>query len=89
MGGIRRHGFQQSLNTTIGNAKRFMASEFIKRLEEKEAAPLLDLLHGAQIASSYFQLIRLFQLFMLLILLSVHKGFSSYRQIVFLPCIND
>jgi hypothetical protein len=50
MGGIRRHGFQQSLNTTIGNAKRFMASEFIKRLEEKEAAPLLDLLHGAKAA---------------------------------------
>jgi REP element-mobilizing transposase RayT len=36
----------KSLNTVIGNAKRFMAYEIIKRLEEKKAAHLLDVLHG-------------------------------------------
>src|ERR1043165_4811270 len=37
----------KSLNTIIGNAKRFMAYEIIKRLEEKKANELLDLLYGA------------------------------------------
>jgi REP element-mobilizing transposase RayT len=37
----------KSLNTVIGNAKRFLAYEIIKRLEEKKANELLDLLHGA------------------------------------------
>jgi REP element-mobilizing transposase RayT len=36
----------KSLNMVIGNAKRFMAYEIIKRLEEKKAAHLLDVLHG-------------------------------------------
>ena len=36
----------KSLNTIIGNAKRFMAYEIIKRLEENKANNLLDLLHG-------------------------------------------
>jgi REP element-mobilizing transposase RayT len=36
----------KSLNTVIGNAKRFMAYEIIKRLEEKKATHLLDILHG-------------------------------------------
>lgn len=36
----------KSLNTIIGNAKRFMAYEIIKRLQEKKANHLLDLLHG-------------------------------------------
>ena len=36
----------QSLNTTIGNAKRFLAYEIIKRLEEKKAIDLLDILHA-------------------------------------------
>jgi len=36
----------KSLNTIIGNAKRFMAYEVIKRLEEKKASHLLDVLHG-------------------------------------------
>ncbi|MGN6165625.1 MAG: transposase [Flavisolibacter sp.] len=36
----------KSLNTIIGNAKRFMAYEIIKRLEEKKEDKLLDLLHG-------------------------------------------
>jgi RNase P/RNase MRP subunit POP5 len=33
------------LNTTVGNAKRFMAYEIIKRLEEGKQNNLLDLLH--------------------------------------------
>jgi REP element-mobilizing transposase RayT len=36
----------RSLNSIIGNAKRFMAYEIIKRLEEKKENKLLDLLHG-------------------------------------------
>jgi REP element-mobilizing transposase RayT len=36
----------KSLNTVIGNAKRFMAYEIIKRLEEKKESKLLDLLHS-------------------------------------------
>ncbi|HWI90601.1 MAG TPA: hypothetical protein VNT20_04960 [Flavisolibacter sp.] len=35
-----------SLNTVVGNAKRFMAYEIIKRLEENKENKLLDLLHG-------------------------------------------
>lgn len=37
----------KSLNTVIGNAKRFMAYEIIKRLEERKEDKLLDLLHGS------------------------------------------
>jgi hypothetical protein len=37
----------KSLNTVIGNAKRFMAYEIIKRLEEKKDNKLLDFLHGS------------------------------------------
>src|SRR5215203_2663646 len=36
----------KSLNTIIGNAKRFVAYEIIKRLEEKKENKLLDLLYG-------------------------------------------
>ncbi len=36
----------KSLNTIIGNAKRFMAYEIIKRLEQKKENKLLDLLHS-------------------------------------------
>ena len=36
----------KSLNTVIGNAKRFMAYEIIRRLEEKEENNLLNNLHG-------------------------------------------
>ena len=36
----------KSLNTTIGNAKRFMAYEIVKRLKEKGEIKLLDLLHS-------------------------------------------
>jgi REP element-mobilizing transposase RayT len=36
----------KSLNTVVGNAKRFMAYEIIKRLEQKKENKLLDLLHG-------------------------------------------
>lgn len=36
----------KTLNTLIGNAKRFIAYEIIKRLEEKLETNLLDLLHG-------------------------------------------
>jgi REP element-mobilizing transposase RayT len=36
----------KSLNTVIGNAKRFMAYEIIRRLEEKKENNLLDHLHG-------------------------------------------
>jgi REP element-mobilizing transposase RayT len=36
----------KSLNTVIGNAKRFLAYEIIKRLEEKEANSLLDILYA-------------------------------------------
>ena len=36
----------KSLNTVIGNAKRFLAYEIIKRLEEKKAIGLLDILHA-------------------------------------------
>jgi hypothetical protein len=35
-----------SLNSIVGNAKRFMAYEIIKRLEEKKENKLLDQLHG-------------------------------------------
>jgi REP element-mobilizing transposase RayT len=34
------------LTTVVGNAKRFMAYEIIKRLEERKENNLLDLLHG-------------------------------------------
>jgi REP element-mobilizing transposase RayT len=37
----------KSLNSVIGNAKRFLAYEIIKRLEEKRANNLLDILHAA------------------------------------------
>jgi REP element-mobilizing transposase RayT len=37
----------KTLNTIIGNAKRFMAYEIIKRLTEKKEIKLLDVLHGA------------------------------------------
>ena len=37
----------KSLNTIIGNAKRFMANEIIERLEEKKNDHLLDFLHGS------------------------------------------
>ena len=37
----------KSLNTIIGNAKRFMAYEIIERLEEKKNDHLLDFLHGS------------------------------------------
>jgi REP element-mobilizing transposase RayT len=37
----------KSLNTVIGNAKRFLAYEIVKRLEEKKANELLELLYGA------------------------------------------
>jgi REP element-mobilizing transposase RayT len=36
----------KSLNTVIGNAKRFLAYEIIKRLEEKKANDLLDILYN-------------------------------------------
>jgi len=36
----------KSLNTVIGNAKRFLAYEIIKRLEKKKAIVLLDILHA-------------------------------------------
>jgi hypothetical protein len=36
----------KSLNTVIGNAKRFLAYEIIKRLGEKKATSLLDILHA-------------------------------------------
>jgi hypothetical protein len=36
----------KSLNTVIGNAKRFLAYEIIKRLQEKKAIVLLDILHA-------------------------------------------
>src|SRR6266496_693962 len=36
----------KSLNTVIGNGKRFLAYELIKRLEEKKANSLLDVLHA-------------------------------------------
>src|SRR5215211_2783981 len=36
----------KSLNTIIGNAKRFVAYEIIKRLEEKKENKLLDLVHA-------------------------------------------
>jgi len=35
----------KSINIVIGNAKRFMAYEIIKRLEEKKENKLPDLLH--------------------------------------------
>jgi REP element-mobilizing transposase RayT len=37
----------KSLNTVVGNAKRFLAYEIIQRLEEKKATDLLDILHAA------------------------------------------
>jgi hypothetical protein len=36
----------KSLNIVIGNAKRFLAYEIIKRLEDKKANSLLDILHA-------------------------------------------
>ena len=36
----------KSLNTVIGNAKRFLAYEIIKQLEDKKATSLLDILHA-------------------------------------------
>jgi len=36
----------KSLNTVIGNAKRFLAYEIINRLQEKKANNLLDTLHA-------------------------------------------
>ena len=36
----------KSLNTVIGNAKRFLAYEIVKRLEELKANSLLDTLHA-------------------------------------------
>jgi hypothetical protein len=36
----------KSLNTVIGNAKRFLAYEIIRRLEDKKANSLLDILHA-------------------------------------------
>ena len=36
----------KSLNTVIGNAKRFLAYDIIKKLEEKKANELLDVLHA-------------------------------------------
>jgi len=36
----------KSLNTITSNAKRFMAYEIVKRLEEKQENKLLDLLHS-------------------------------------------
>ena len=36
----------KSLNTIVGNGKRFMAYEIIKRLEESGREELLDVLHG-------------------------------------------
>ena len=36
----------KSLNTVIGNAKRFLAYEIVKRLEEMKANSLLDTLHA-------------------------------------------
>ncbi|MGI8600471.1 MAG: hypothetical protein ACR2KB_14560 [Chitinophagaceae bacterium] len=36
----------QSLNSLIGNAKRFLAYEIIKQLEQKKENQLLDILHG-------------------------------------------
>jgi hypothetical protein len=36
----------KSLNIVIGNGKRFMAYEIIKRLEERKENKLLDLLHS-------------------------------------------
>jgi REP element-mobilizing transposase RayT len=41
----------KSLNTIIGNAKRFIAYEIIKRLEESKVNNLLDLLHGVSFHS--------------------------------------
>jgi REP element-mobilizing transposase RayT len=35
----------KSLNTVIANAKRFLAYDIIKKLEEKKANHLLDVLH--------------------------------------------
>jgi hypothetical protein len=37
---------EKSLNTIIGNAKRFMAYEIIKRLEQRKEVVLLDQLHS-------------------------------------------
>jgi REP element-mobilizing transposase RayT len=36
----------KSLNSLIGNAKRFLAYEIIKQLEQKKENQLLDILHG-------------------------------------------
>jgi len=39
----------KNLNTIIGNGKRFIAYEIIKRLEEQKAEPLLqELYHGVK-----------------------------------------
>ncbi len=40
------HQMRKSLNSIIGNAKRFLAYEIIKRLEEKKVNGLLDILHA-------------------------------------------
>ena len=37
----------KSINTVIGNAKRFLAYEIVKRLQGKKANELLELLYGA------------------------------------------
>ena len=38
---------KKSLNTIVGNAKRFMAYEIIKRLEEQKNVPLLEELYAS------------------------------------------
>jgi hypothetical protein len=38
---------QKSLNVTVGNAKRFIAYEIVKKLEAAKDHALLDTLHGA------------------------------------------
>ncbi len=37
---------RKSLNTVIANAKRFLPYDIIKKLEEKKANELLDVLHA-------------------------------------------
>ncbi len=36
----------KSLNIVIGNAKRFLAYEIVKRLKEKKVNDILDMLHA-------------------------------------------
>ena len=38
--------YNSSLNAVIGNAKRFLAYEIIKRLDEQKANSLLEILHA-------------------------------------------